>query len=161
MKSYFIKDGNGDWQPCLESDLVNGQLYRMESGGRSVETYWSAPLQPRNKVKITGLMKNGLEPIPLASRVIISKGQSLGVTTRFENADGVLLPLTDVFGLPIYELGGGVNKTIEASFFNGVAQLLVQFYESGEYVVTEDGLNLHLPEENKLSFESFYITVLD
>lgn len=159
MKNYFVKDDSGAWQACLESDLIHGQLYRLESNGRSLETYWSAP-QPRNQVKITGIMKNGTLPMPLANRAVIKEGESLGVTARFQTASGELLQVTDLYGMPIYQLGGIVAQTVGVQFYDGTAQILVSFPDSGEYVVTAEGLNLHLPEGSKIDFDSFYISVL-
>lgn len=140
------------WLPISDESAVSiGWLHDGES--------FSAPTG-RNKVKIAGLMRNGVNPVALSSRVLISQGESLGVTARFENSAGDLLPLTDTFGMPIYQLGGIVDQTIAVNFIDGTAQLFVTFDKSGEYVVTADGINLHLPDEQKLDFESFYISVL-
>lgn len=160
MISFYIKDGSGNWVQCEFEDIAEGQFYRKEYNGRSVETYKPRLQVAPNRVRITGLTKNGVEQLNLSQRVVISKGTSLGVTARFETAEGVLIPLTDFFGVPIYQLGGTVDQTVGANFVDGTAQLMVEFPHSGEYVVNEQGLNLHLPEDQKLSFDTLYISVL-
>lgn len=124
------------------------------------EVFSAPPDNRRHQVKITGLMKNGITPMPLSSRAIINQRESLGVTARFQTANGELLLINDTFGMPIYQLGGVVDQTVAVQFYDGTAQILVDFEKSGEYVVTADGLNLHLPDSQKLDFETFYISVL-
>jgi hypothetical protein len=124
-------------------------------------TAWQAEVVQRNRVKITGLMQGGVTPVPVARRVSVPQNGSLGVTARLETADGQLIPLTDSFNVPIFQVGGIVEKTVRANFVDGITQLLVNFPKSGEYVVTQEGLNLHLPEESKLDFENLFISVYE
>lgn len=124
------------------------------------ETFTAPPDTRPNQVKITGIMKNGTVPMPLSNRAVIKEGESLGVTARFQTASGDLLQVTDLYGMPIYQLGGIVAQTVGVQFYDGTAQILVSFPGSGEYVVTAEGLNLHLPEGSKIDFDSFYISVL-
>lgn len=84
----------------------------------------------------------------------------LGVTARFETESGELIQLNDVFAVPIYQVGGVVDQSVGANFIDGIAQLMVTFSKSGEYVVNEHGLNMHLPEGSKLSFDDLYISVI-
>lgn len=142
-----------NWVELSDQSVGIGWLYDGES-------FSALPDNRRRQVKITGLMKNGITPMPLSSRAIIKQSESLGVTARFQTADGELLLVNDTFGMPIYQLGGIVDQTVAIQFYDGTAQILVDFEKSGEYVVTADGLNLHLPESQKLDFETFYISVL-
>jgi hypothetical protein len=118
-----------------------------------------APPAQRYQVKITGLTENGVTQLNVARRVAIPLGASLGVTAQFQTLGGVVTPLNDSFNVPIFQVGGIVEKTVRATFYEGTTQLLVTFPKSGEYVVTKDGLNMHLPEESKLEFEDLFITV--
>jgi hypothetical protein len=131
-----------------------GWLYDGETFTQPPEPQQAA--KPR--VVIVGLMIDGVTPVPLASRVILIAGQSLGVTVNI-TIDGQALPITDDFAVPISRVHGDVDQTVRASFVDGVAQMLVPFDRSGEYAVTEEWLNYHLPPEQQMDFDSFYISV--
>jgi hypothetical protein len=165
MNYAIIENGKVENVAESESALYPNWIY---IGDQPVGIGWlydgssfsAPPDSRRHQVKITGIMKNGITPIPLSNRAVINKSESLGVTARFQTADGELLLINDTFGMPIYQLGGIVEQTIGVQFIDGTAQMLVDFEKSGEYVVTSEGLNLHLPNDQKLDFETFYISVL-
>lgn len=116
---------------------------------------FSAPLQP--EVVITSLSVSG-QQTPLSSRVILSAGQSVAVTARIE-AGGLVLPKTDRFAVPICRVRGDVDQTVNVQFYGGVAEFSVQFPRSGEYAVLPEWLNMHLPADQQLAFQPFYISV--
>lgn len=124
------------------------------------ETFTAPTVTGKNKIVIKSLVINNGLLSPPKSRVIIQKGQSIMATVEFRSFSNALIPITDLFAVPVYQLGGIVAQSVSANFLSGVAQVSVTFPESGEFVVTEEGLNLHLPEEQKLSFQPFYISVL-
>ena len=143
-----------NWIEC-DGLVQAGWLY-------SAESSFTAPPEPEkpNRVRITGLTKGGVDQIAVARRIIITEGTALGVTARFETAAGDLIQLTDSFAVPIYQVGGIVDQSVGANFIDGIAQLMVTFSKSGEYVVNEQGLNMHLPEGSKLSFDDLFISVI-
>jgi hypothetical protein len=111
----------------------------------------------RPQVKITALTKNGAS-IPLTGRVVIKAGQSISVSAQIE-LNGQVIPVSDTFAVPVSRVGGDIDQTIEAVFVDGLAQIDVDFPRSGEYAVLAEWLNLHLPPEQQMNFEPFYISV--
>lgn len=110
------------------------------------------------EVVITGLAINGTQQINLARRVVISAGQSLGVTAQIR-LGGQVLQITDSFAVPISRVRGDVDQTVDVQFINGAAAFIVQFPRSGEYAVLPEWLNMHLPADQQMAFEPFYISV--
>lgn len=115
------------------------------------------PEQPKPKVVIVGLSVGG-NAVALSSRIIISAGQSLSVTAR-SMAGNTVLPVTDTFAMPISRVRGDVDQTVRVDFVNGEANFAVSFPRSGEYAVLPEWLNMHLPVDQQLEFEPFYISV--
>lgn len=142
---------NENWIEITDPAIQIGWIYENEA-------FQAPAILGRNRVVITGLSVNG--PISLRNRVILQKGQSLGVSVQFQDAEEGIIPITDLFAVPIYQLGGVVAQSVAANFTNGSAEMLVNFPDSGEFVFTEEGLNLHLPEASKVEFTPFYISVL-
>lgn len=109
------------------------------------------------RVAIIGLAVDSVAKA-LANRVIIEVGEVLDVTVRFEMG-GQLLPVNDSFAVPISKVREGVEQTKRANFVDGVATMSVTFERSGEFAVLPEWLNLHLPADQQVEFEPFYISV--
>lgn len=112
----------------------------------------------RRKVVITGLSIGGVQQLTLNPRVVISAGQSLHVQTRI-TIGGQTDDISDYFAVPICRVRGDVDQTVKAHFVNGVAQIIVNFPRSGEYAVLPEWLNMHLPDDQQMDIEPFYISV--
>lgn len=110
------------------------------------------------RVVITGLAINGTQMITPRPRVVLRQGQSLGVTVQIQK-EGQLLPITDSFAVPIGRVGGAVEQTERAEFTGGTANMLIPFNSSGEFEVTQALLNLYLPPEQQMLFDTFNISV--
>ncbi len=113
--------------------------------------------QPKPKVVITGLEVSGT-PATVSSRIIINAGQALTVSASLMAGETVL-PVTDTFAMPISRVRGDVDQTVRVDFVNGSANFTVNFPRSGEYAVLPEWLNMHLPPEQQMDFEAFYISV--
>lgn len=114
----------------------------------------SAPV----RVIITGLAINGTQQITPRSRVVIRAGQSLGVVAETRQG-GQLVPVTDSFAVPIGRVNGAVETTERAEFIGGIANMLIPFPNPGEFEVTQALLNLYLPPEQQMLFDTFNISV--
>ncbi len=109
-------------------------------------------------IVITSLSVGGLQPLPVSSRVVIRMGQALRVAVEARR-DGQLLPLNDSFAVPIRRVGGAVEMTERADFSNGAALISVPFMQQGEFEVTQELVNMHLPPEQRMVFSGLNITV--
>lgn len=138
-----------DWVPAGSAAI--GWLY-------DGEQFTAPPTHEQPEVVITGLAINGTQQINLARRVVISAGQSLGVTAQIRRG-GQVLQITDSFAVPVSRVRGDVDQTIDVQFINGAAAFIVQFPRSGEYAVLPEWLNMHLPADQQMAFEPFYISV--
>lgn len=137
----------------VQSDTANiGWLYDGEDF-----TPPSAPAEPV-RVLITGLSINGTQQITPRSRVVLRAGQSLGVVAETRQG-GQVVPVTDSFALPIGRVNGAVETTERAEFIGGIANMLIPFPSAGEFEVTQALLNLYLPLEQQMLFDTFNISV--
>lgn len=131
---------------AMIGDLYDGEQFTAPEPQQVVE------------VVITGLAINGTQQISLRNRVVLSAGQSLGVTAQIR-LGGQVLQITDSFAVPISRVRGDVDQTVDVQFVNGAAAFAVQFPRSGEYAVLPEWLNMHLPADQQMAFEPFYISV--
>lgn len=119
-----------------------------------------APPVPAEPVRvvITGLAINGTQQITPRSRVVIRAGQSIGVVAETRQG-GQLVPVSDSFAVPIGRVNGAVETTERAEFVGGIANMLIPFPSAGEFEVTQALLNLYLPPEQQMLFDTFNISV--
>ena len=68
-------------------------------------------------------------------------------------------PITDTFAVPLAGLFGAQGKTFIFEFVDGVAEREVVFDASGEWIVTEEQINAHLPAEQRFSFPGLNISI--
>lgn len=68
-------------------------------------------------------------------------------------------PLNDIFAVPLAGLFGAQGKTFMFEFVDGVAEREVTFDVSGEWVVTEEQINAHLPTDQQFSFPGINISI--
>lgn len=69
------------------------------------------------------------------------------------------LPITDSFAVPLAGLFGAQGKTFMFDFVDGIAEREVVFDVSGEWVVTEEQINAHLPADERFSFVGLSISI--
>lgn len=147
-------------QPMAEnwvrSDTA-GIGWLLESGELVPPPAPPAPAEPV-RVVITGLAINGTQQITPRSRVVLRAGQSLGVVAETRQGSQ-LAPVTDSFALPIGRVNGAVETTERAEFIGGIANMLIPFPSAGEFEVTQALLNLYLPPEQQMLFDTFNISV--
>ena len=59
-------------------------------------------------------------------------------------------PITDTFAVPIMDSLGAIVMVKAVSFVDGVANPQITFPKSGYYVITNDGINVKLPDGSKI-----------
>lgn len=69
------------------------------------------------------------------------------------------IPLNDTFAVPLAGLFASPGKTFMFEFVDGVAEREVTFDVSGEWVVTEEQINAHLPADQRFSFTGLNISI--
>lgn len=88
-------------------------------------------------------------------RAVIIAGQS--ATVRVECS----IPLNDSFAVPIAGLFGAHGRTLQFEFIDGVAERVVSFPVSGEWVCTEDQINANLPPGQQWQFVGIKFSVTE
>lgn len=127
----------------------------------NVTTYQDAPVEPlvRAFIKIVSATVNGVEQ-DNDYRLVVPKNGTTEMVLRLETSDGSLIPLTDSFAVPIGVLNGPVADTILLNFEDGVCTFTDTWETSGEFVITEDLINIYLnPEETKFVFKGLAVSV--
>lgn len=139
-----IFDGT-EW---VEGTPSVGEIYRdywSETG--YVETVMTAK---NHKVVVTSHDK----------RVVAAVDEVISITAELRDSDDNLISnFNDSFVMPIKIVGGAVARSVLMTFVNGVCNKDVSFTNDGEYQVTEQLINMHLPEGSKLDFEGFSISI--
>lgn len=139
---------NNDW---VEGVPVEGEAYRKyDSGGGFIQSVWVEPTL-KNKIVITSHSK----------RAVLVKGTDLTVTVEIRDGNGSLIPVTDSFAMPIGRLGGTNYRTLLMEFVDGVCEKTSTWLDAGEFEVTPDMINIHLPPEQQLEFSGFNISVVE
>lgn len=92
-------------------------------------------------------------------RALIQAGGQLTVTVEIQDSAGTKLPVNDTFALPVGRAGGGNYRTLLMNFVDGECVATHTWPDAGEFEITESMVNMHLNEEDKLSFGGFYISV--
>lgn len=110
------------------------------------------PYQQSEAVKYIGSMTVSVDG-QILPRFVGTKG--LPSTFRVECSQ----PLNDTFAVPLAGLFGAQGKTFMFEFVDGVAEREVTFDVSGEWVVTEEQINAHLPTDQSFSFNGLNISI--
>lgn len=136
---------NGVW---VGQQPGHGQKYRLVVNGVvTLESYWSDP-QPQ----YIGAMSVTVNGVSASRHVAV-----VGVADNYRIECS--LPITDSFAVPLAGLIGANGKTLMFNFLDGVAERDFAFSESGEWEVTEQQINKHLPEGQHFEFSGLHISV--
>jgi hypothetical protein len=69
---------------------------------------------------------------------------------ELHDSDGNLLPITDSFAVPIQQLKGAVVDSLALNFTDGKAALTETWFNSGEFVITQELLNTYIDNTQQL-----------
>lgn len=144
--TYFVFD-NGQW---VERQPVGGERFRMiDSAGGVLESYWEEHTEP-----YIGSMSVTVDGQPKPRHVATAGVEN---TYRIECS----LPITDNFAVPLEGLLGAKGRTVMFDFINGIAERAITFTESGEWTVTEEQINKHLPIGQRFRFAGLNLSVAE
>ncbi|WP_337840522.1 hypothetical protein [Rheinheimera sp.] len=71
------------------------------------------------------------------------------------------LPITDKFAVPLAGQFGALGRTYEFEFVDGVAERDIVFDVSGEWSVSEEQINAHLPSGQQFQFGGLHISITE
>lgn len=100
-------------------------------------------------------------PAATNNRVTVAEGTTVSLSIEVRDSDGNVLPLSDTFAVPVRRIGGAVERTVGISFTDGVASKDITWPSSGEFEITKDLINMHLPPEQHFKFERLVFSVYE
>lgn len=139
----------------VERQPVEGEAYREyklvgTSNEHFVEGVWVDLVEPLTLVVTS----------PVSNRAIVSQGGNVDLTVEIRQGESVAT-VTDDFAMPIKRVGGAVERTVLVSFVDGVCSKSIAFNDSGEFEVSQELVNMHLPSDSHFVFDGFYISVVE
>lgn len=138
---------NGLWHPSAPEIGERIRIYD-SAGGSTEKTYTGEGRN--NKVVVTSHNK----------RAMAAVDEVISITAELRDSDDTLIPdFNDSFVMPIKIVGGAVARSVLMTFVNGVCSKDISFTNDGEYQVTEQLINMHLPDDAKLDFDGFSISI--
>ena len=147
MKTYILVDGA--W---VEGAPAEGEKYKkVLNSGAELISYWSEP-PTKNKISITSH----------SVREVVNAGDPITVHVDILDPSGdVITDLNTTFQVPIGIVNGQIKRTISMEFISGQCEKTISWPESGEFEITEELVNMHLPESEKFEFEGFNVSVIE
>lgn len=139
---------NGEWVEGLPQD--GDRVREIKGGGSYVEYTYVTPVEPVSLVVTS----------PSSNRAVITQGGSVDLTVEIRQGESVL-PINDSFAMPIRRVYGAVERTVMMEFIDGVCSKSIAFNDSGEFEVSHELVNMHLPEDSQFEFDGFYISVVE
>lgn len=114
-----------------------------------------------NKIVVTDLSTN--DPgafVDLGNmEITCAAGTVVSATVELQTNAGVVVPLTEIFRMPIVSIDGHYTYAL-ASFVDGIGTIVARLDQSGLWTITEEEINKNLPDELKMDFETLSIYVI-
>lgn len=132
-----------------------GRIYDPSTGEFSDDPL-TATINTRPNITVTTSMPEVIE-----GRVTIAAGATVSLTIDIKDSEGNHVPLSDTFAVPIRRIGGAVERTVGVTFTDGMASNDISWPSSGEFEITEDLINMHLPREQHFKFERLVFSVYE
>lgn len=80
----------------------------------------------------------------VADQTAVPVGTAINITATLKDGHGDVVPLNQVFAVPIQDSNGNVARIKGVTLVNGTASLSLTFDRSGYYQITEAGINSKL-----------------
>lgn len=164
MENIIVLDEFGT--PLAEQrDPVDGDLIIDTRSGERVKTTWPIPIPPtitNVHAVVTSVLVNNVEQND-DYRLTFPTGSSIVMTVELRNDNGDVLPVNDLFIVPLEGKDGSRGRCIKLLLENGVATVRPVFNEDGEWHLNEEGINRHIPAalNVKYNFPGLYISVYE
>lgn len=133
---------NGEWVDVNESDLVNGDIYRISIGGGWQQQVYQEP-EPVINITMTG------------DKAVMTLGDTLNFTVSFDDktfTDHVTISVTDRDGLQVDNIG---IEMVNGECSNGTYTPV----KSLDYFVTNEGINFYNTGVKYVMADEFNIRV--
>lgn len=96
-----------------------------------------------------------------ANNAFIGVNEVVSITSTVRYLSGEVVPITDIFHVPISDQLGNVTVIKQVSFQEGIANVDISFPKSGYYRITEKHINSRLSNVYFLLQSAFELTVYE
>lgn len=95
------------------------------------------------------------------NRIVRAINESSNIHIKIVDTNGDVIPITETFTVPIKRVSGAIERTIRISIENGESHITINWPNSGEFLVTKDLVNMHLPIDQQFDFDGLKISVYE
>lgn len=144
------------------NEYMDGDYLVREHDNGAVERILISPVVPDEPVMalaITALTSSDPGAVIESGEVTCAAGATVSATVEIRTPEGVLIPVTVSFRMPIVARDGR-ERILLASFVDGVATVQAALPESGVWLITEAQINAGLPVENRMRFDGLVLYVV-
>lgn len=114
---------------------------------------------PRPRLALVSASTDDVDGIVGDGEITCSTGSAVSVVAELRAHDDSVIPVTSTFRMPIVARDGR-ERVIFVHMTDGVASINATMNESGVWRVSEDTINMALPEDQRMSFDGICIYVV-